>query len=74
MKQRKIVFNYEQELDRIDCPNEDVGQWLEKQAQEIHYRETGEAYHVTQTRLLIQEDGSHLFFVTLQPYFQTINQ
>jgi hypothetical protein len=74
IKQRKIVFNYEHELNRIDCPRDDVGQWLEKQAQEINYKETGEAWHTTQTRLWMQEDGTHLFFVTLQPYFQTITQ
>ena len=74
MRQRQIVFDYEMELLRKDCPNEDVGQWLEKQAQEINYKETGEAWHVTKTRLLMEEDGSHLFFVTMQPYFQEITQ
>lgn len=68
-KKYKHIFNYENECLRRDAPADGVGDWLDNQAKDIAYRKTGTFWAIDKARLEKQENGGHLYCVTLKPAF-----
>ncbi len=58
-------YHYEMETQRFDCPVENVGEWLNDRAIKQAFRQQEVFWEVCETTLIKQEDGTHIYQVTV---------
>ena len=69
MVRNQIVrrFNFDIEIQRNDVPSNGVGDFLDREAIELAFLDTGTRWKVGAYRLIIDKDEPRIYEVTLEP-------
>ena len=60
-------FNFDIEIQRNDVPSNGVGDFLDREAIELAFLDTGTRWKVGAYRLIVDKDEPRIYEVTLEP-------